>query len=125
MDKFSKSLEKHKACEEAVDWTKGKTLSSAYHQCDNPHWLTWLMRKTTISKEVIKSIVSEISTPSNTTQVEIFNKLYEHFDNDKNVLTNFLTHVITRAQLPATVICGVIRKHIVVEKIKEGGQVDE
>ena len=33
------------ACQEAVDWCEGKTLSVAWHDCDRADWMFWLLAK--------------------------------------------------------------------------------
>ena len=30
------------ACREAVEWSKGKTFSEAWQQCERPDWMVWL-----------------------------------------------------------------------------------
>jgi hypothetical protein len=43
---FQELLKKHGACEEAVDWAKGKTWEEVYSSCHRGDWLLWLFKKT-------------------------------------------------------------------------------
>jgi hypothetical protein len=40
---LSKKLESMNACPEAVEWTKGKSLSEAWRGCKRADWMLWLL----------------------------------------------------------------------------------
>ena len=39
---FSKLIRSFRACEEACDWAKGKSLAEVWEQCERGDWLLWL-----------------------------------------------------------------------------------
>jgi hypothetical protein len=43
---FQELLKKHAACEEAVEWAKGKSWEEVYNSCHRGDWLLWLFKKT-------------------------------------------------------------------------------
>lgn len=43
--RFEKLLQKLKACADAVEWSKGKTLAEAWSVCKRADWMLWLLAR--------------------------------------------------------------------------------
>src|SRR5262245_35150456 len=60
-EQFQEKLESLKACSDARNWAKGKSLTEAWDQCENPRWMLWLLGKTKKSRKVVVTIAVEFA----------------------------------------------------------------
>ena len=58
---FYEKLKSLNACDEALEFAKGKPSIRAYKECKNPDWMLWLLGRSGIDEKVIQLIAVEFA----------------------------------------------------------------